>query len=123
MTIVGKFNAVVDIARFVEELLLTYPGSTVISDDYYRDRIAASEHVARSLDLRKDAGPPECLYEVAYRIGLQYRLEIQVAPGSVADVRVDRNGLLATGDCLSDGATARRFARVLSSFPLVVELD
>jgi hypothetical protein len=48
-------------------------------------------------------------------------LAIAIEPDCVANVRIDRQGLLATGDCLATSTIAQRFADSLLAFPLVIE--
>ena len=119
----ARFTAEVDLAHIVESIADACPGTTTITDDYYRDRLARLTDLSAEIGYDIDSNPMKCFRDVASRVGRQYHLRIQLTPETVADARIDSKGALITTPDDSNDTARRRLLDVLSQFPVVVDID
>ena len=89
----GKANSDFDFDGLVAVLLATFPASTVITDDYYADRLERCLKLARDNGWPTDSAPFECLKRVGAEHGLQRHISVVVSPALAFDSRIDKLGV------------------------------
>jgi hypothetical protein len=121
MIVTAKFTTDVDLTDVVNRITDTCPGTTTISDDYYRDRLEHLTALSSEMGYDLDSRPMQCFRDVASRKGRQYHIRIQLTPETFADARIDSKGALITTLDDSDDIARGRLLDVLSQFPMTVD--
>lgn len=121
MVITCKAQADLDFNSLVADLRRAFPESTMISDDYYADRLAREIGISNEHGWSLDTKPIECTRRVAAEHGIQRRLWVRVSKTLVFDTRIDKMGaLLVTHDshCIAD---AEPVLAILRQYPVAIE--
>ena len=107
----------------VSVLLAAFPASTVITRDYYTDRLEHSLKLARNNDWPLDSAPIECLKRVAAEHGLHHHVSVVVSPTLTFDSRIDKLGvLMICGDGFNE-SDAEPLLDVLRQYSLAIETE
>ena len=119
----GKTNSEFDFDALVAELRAVFPASSIISDDYYADRLADSLQRARDNGWPLDSAPIECLKRVGAKHGLQRHLNIVVGDSLSFDSRIDKLGVfMITRDTCTE-SDAEPLLAVLHRYPLEIHTE
>jgi len=121
--IIGKSDSEIDVDSLTSCLLQAFPESTMISDDYYRDRLQRQTEIARERGIDDDCSPIFCTKRVAAERGVQRHVAIRVSRETTLDTRIDKSGVLAVGvqdtiDCPPD---IQELIDILYSYHLKIE--
>ena len=121
--VIGKSDSEIDVDSLTAFLLRNFPGSSIISDDYYRDRLQRQKEIAREKGMDDNCAPIRCTERVAAQRGIQRQLAIRISPETTLDTRIDKSGVLAVGvndtiDCPSD---VQKLIDILHSYRLETE--
>lgn len=95
--VIGRASVDLDHDSLVSRLCDAYPESTIISDDYYRDRLEREKEIAKQLGIAEDSAPIRCTQHVALAHGTQRHLAVCISRNITLDARTDRLGILAVG--------------------------
>jgi hypothetical protein len=121
MVIGCKAQTDLDYDALVAELRQAFPASTMISDDYYANRLAREIEISRKHGWPLDSKPLECTRRVAAEHGTQRHLCVRVSKSLAFDARIDRKGgLFVTHDsrCIAD---AKPVLEIIRQYPVTIE--
>ncbi|QEG24820.1 hypothetical protein [Mariniblastus fucicola] len=119
----GKANSDFDFDGLVADLLASFPASTVITDDYYADRLERNLTLARDNGWPLDSPSIECLKRVGTEHGLQRHISVAVSPSLTFDSRIDKLGVfMISGDNFNE-SDAAPLLDVLRRYPLAIETE
>jgi hypothetical protein len=119
----GKANSGFDFDGLVAVLLATFPASTVITGDYYADRIERCLQLARDNGWPTDSAPIECLKRVGAEHGLQRHISVVVSPALTFDSRIDKLGVsMISGKNVLE-SDAEPLLDVLRRYPVEIETE
>ena len=94
--VLGNAEGDLDFDSLVGSLRDAFPESTVILDDYYRDRLERQREIAKELVIAEDSSLIRCTERVAIEHGTQHHLAVCIARDISLDARTDRSGILAS---------------------------
>ena len=119
----GKSDSEIDVNSLVERLHDTFPGITIVADDYYAERLKRARAIALELGLADDCAPIRCTERVAMIHETQLHLLLPISPGMTLDTRVDKTGILAVGgeDTLECKTEVKRLIDILTTFRVNIE--
>lgn len=121
--IIGRTDGDLDFDSLVVQLRNAFPDSSVISDDYYRNRIERQKMIAKSIAIEDDCAPIRCTERLALEHGIQRHLAVFVCQDVSFDARIDRFGILAVGgnDKVECRDAAQRLIEILRTYNLEIE--
>ncbi|QEG00748.1 hypothetical protein Mal15_48200 [Stieleria maiorica] len=119
----GTSDTELDFDMLVKRLCEAFPETTVISEDYYADRLRLEKAIARQLGMADDCAPIRCTERVAREHGTQRHLSIPISSDTKLDTRIDKMGILAVGgqdteQCRTD---IGKLVDILTSFLLKIQ--
>jgi hypothetical protein len=95
--VIGRAEGDLEFDSLVGCIRAAFPESTMISDDYYRDRLEREKEIAKQLGLPEDSAPIRCTERVALEHRTQRHLAVCISQDITLDTRTDRFGILAVG--------------------------
>jgi hypothetical protein len=121
--VIGKSDSEIDVDSLTTFLLRTFPESSMISDDYYMDRLQRQKEIAREKGMDDNCAPIRCTERVAAERGIQRHLAIRVSPVTTLDTRIDKSGVLAVGgnDTIDCPPNVQKLIDILHSYRLKIE--
>ena len=119
----GKANSDFDFDGLVAVLLATFPASTVITDDYYADRLERSLERARDNGWPTDSAPIECLKRVSAKHGLQRHISVVVSSTLTFNSRIDKLGVFMMSGQDFTESDAEPLLDVLRHYPVEIEAE
>ena len=123
--VLGQSDSAFDTGLLVKCLRDAFPQTTVISDDYYADRLRREKAIALQQGMAEDCAPIRCFERVALEHGTQIHLSIPVSDSASLDTRIDKMGILAVGgqDTVQCRTEIQKLIDILTEFPLTIETD
>lgn len=123
MIAVARFTTNMDVLDVANRIGIAYPGTVVLSEDYYRDRLASLETLASEIGYDQNARPMQCFRDVASRVGLQFHLRIPITTDFRVEARIDAKGILVTGGDGIPELEKTQFLDLLARLPATIDLD
>jgi hypothetical protein len=93
--IVGRsFSRQLDFDALIDSICELFPGTSVISHDYYADRIARNIEICKQIGMAIPNPPLDCLERVADEHGIQREIEVPINESIALSGRLDKFGCL-----------------------------
>ncbi len=121
--VVGRSEGDLDFDSLADQLRDVFPESTIISDDYYRDRLQREKEIAQRIGIPEDSAPIRCTERVALEHGTQRHLSVCLSQDITLDARIDKFGILAVGgqDTVECPAVIQKLIEILQACNLEIE--